>query len=46
MNSIASEPQLPRSGNAALAAGALIQASLGAIQLWTQNHSLASRMRK
>jgi hypothetical protein len=31
MNHIASEPRLPRSGNAALAAGALIQGSVGAV---------------
>jgi hypothetical protein len=31
MNRIHSEPRLPRSGNAALAAGALIQAVLGAV---------------
>ncbi len=31
MNRIRSEPRLPRSGNAALAAGALIQAALGAV---------------
>ena len=31
MNRIHSEPRLPRSGNAALAAGALIQAALGAV---------------
>jgi hypothetical protein len=31
MNRIRSEPRLPRSGNAALAAGALIQAVLGAV---------------
>jgi hypothetical protein len=31
MNRVQSEPRLPRSGNAALAAGALIQAALGAV---------------
>jgi hypothetical protein len=31
MNRIRSEPRLPRSGNTALAAGALIQATLGAV---------------
>jgi hypothetical protein len=31
MNRIRSEPRLPRSGNAALAAGALIQAALGGV---------------
>jgi hypothetical protein len=31
MSRIRTEPRLPRSGNAALAAGALIQAALGAV---------------